>query len=49
MFFATDWTSNYQHFAALADAVAFARRYGEGAVVYGRSGEVLWLPACDRA
>ena len=44
-FFATDWTSNYQHFAALADAIRYAAKLGATAVVYGVAGEVLWLPS----
>lgn len=46
-FFATNWTHNNQHFASLADAISYARRFGAAAVVYGRAGNVLWLPACD--
>lgn len=46
-FFATNGTQNYQHFAALADAISYARRLGAAAVVYGRQGEVFWLPGCE--
>lgn len=43
-FFVTNWTHTHQHFASLTDAISYARRLGPNAVVYGKAGEVMWLP-----